>query len=321
MKKNSEKFIQGLKEENLSLVEQVEKSDLHSHAERGASKNYFEKLYKVKIPDPIIFKSITEMDEWYDTNISEYTKGFKGMVNKYISLFKTAQEQNIKVFSPAFCLSKLRYFDNNTGEYIKFIKTIQKQYAPDTEFYPELQLRREMNIEDAEKKFLEAAKYDFFKSIDLMGDEKIGTSKFKELYKEAHKLGWILKAHVGEFADVSYMYKAIDDLNLDAINHGLAAIQSDDLMKYLADSRTMVNICPTSNVLLSRVHSYKEHPIRSFVDSGILCSLNTDDLLIFNQTVSQEYLNLYNNGVLGAEELNQIRVDGLTKCLTKKRKI
>ncbi|MNN72075.1 adenosine deaminase [compost metagenome] len=40
-------------------------------------------------------------------------------------------------------------------------------------------------------------------------------------------------------------------------------------------------------------------------------TINTDDLLIFDQTVSQEYLNLYRSGLMTAEELNAIREEGL----------
>ena len=46
------------------------------------------------------------------------------------------------------------------------------------------------------------------------------------------------------------------------------------------------------------------------VDNDIICTLNTDDMIIFNQSVSDEFLNLYNNGVLGAEELYQIKENG-----------
>ena len=38
---------------------------------------------------------------------------------------------------------------------------------------------------------------------------------------------------------------------------------------------------------------------------------NTDDMLIFNQSDSQEYMNLFNCGLMTAEELNDIRITGL----------
>ena len=40
-------------------------------------------------------------------------------------------------------------------------------------------------------------------------------------------------------------------------------------------------------------------------------TINTDDLLLFNSTLSNEYLELYNNDVLNIEELNDIRIKSL----------
>lgn len=63
--------------------------------------------------------------------------------------------------------------------------------------------------------------------------------------------------------------------------------------------------------MLGRAKSYASHPIKKLYDYGIPITINTDDLLIFNQTVSQEYLNLFEAGLMTAEELNDIRETGL----------
>ena len=39
-------------------------------------------------------------------------------------------------------------------------------------------------------------------------------------------------------------------------------------MKFLADNRIRLNICPTSNVVLGRVESLAEHPIASSTTPG-----------------------------------------------------
>ena len=40
-------------------------------------------------------------------------------------------------------------------------------------------------------------------------------------------------------------------------------------------------------------------------------TINTDDLLIFDSSIENEYLLLYREGVLNAEQLNEIRLLGL----------
>ncbi len=40
-------------------------------------------------------------------------------------------------------------------------------------------------------------------------------------------------------------------------------------------------------------------------------TINSDDVLIFDSDVSKEYLKLFEAGCLNAEELDQIRLNGL----------
>ncbi len=44
---------------------------------------------------------------------------------------------------------------------------------------------------------------------------------------------------------------------------------------------------------------------------GIKVTVNTDDMLVLGQSVSDEFLNLFRAGLFSAEELNQIRLNGL----------
>ena len=94
-------------------------------------------------------------------------------------------------------------------------------------------------------------------------------------------------------------------------DHGIAAAQSPFVMKWLAENQIQLNICPTSNVMLNVAGDYQSHPIAELYRAGIPVTVNTDDLLIFNQSVSQEYQNLFVNGVLSGDELNDIRKQGL----------
>jgi adenosine deaminase len=82
-------------------------------------------------------------------------------------------------------------------------------------------------------------------------------------------------------------------------------------MNWLADHKIQLNICPTSNVMLNRVDNLKNHPIRTLFEYGVRVTINSDDILVFGQSVSKEYLDLYEAGVFSAEELNIIRKNGL----------
>jgi adenosine deaminase len=63
--------------------------------------------------------------------------------------------------------------------------------------------------------------------------------------------------------------------------------------------------------MLGRVESLTAHPIRKLFDAGIRVTVNTDDILVFGQSVSQEFLNLYRAACLDENELDQVRLNGL----------
>ena len=72
-----------------------------------------------------------------------------------------------------------------------------------------------------------------------------------------------------------------------------------------------LNLCPTSNVRLCRVKDLSSHPIRTFVEAGITTTINSDDITVFGQTVSEEFLNVYRANILSAQALDIIRRNGL----------
>lgn len=82
-------------------------------------------------------------------------------------------------------------------------------------------------------------------------------------------------------------------------------------MRFLEREKIQLNICPSSNVMLKVAKSYADHPIQILARNGVLVTINTEDLLIFNNSIEQEYINLYEAGTLTAQELEKIRLQGL----------
>ena len=61
----------------------------------------------------------------------------------------------------------------------------------------------------------------------------------------------------------------------------------------------------------------EHHPIAELYRKGVNVTINSDDVLIFDSDVSKEYLRLYQAGCLTAEELDEIRLNGLTPVQAK----
>ena len=78
-------------------------------------------------------------------------------------------------------------------------------------------------------------------------------------------------------------------------------------MWFLADQAVILNVCPTSNLLLGRVARLEDHPIRALYDAGVRVTINSDDALVFGVGVSEEFMALHRAGVFTPPELDQIR--------------
>jgi len=64
--------------------------------------------------------------------------------------------------------------------------------------------------------------------------------------------------------------------------------------------------------MLNRTVDYTFPQLRTLIDNGVKVAINTDDLLIFDSTISEEYLKLYKSGNFTARELDDIRLHGLS---------
>ena len=69
----------------------------------------------------------------------------------------------------------------------------------------------------------------------------------------------------------------------------MRAIEDPELVRRLADSPVCLDVCPTSNVLLSVVPDIDAHPLPALLDAGVRCSLNADDPLLFGPNLLEEY--------------------------------
>jgi adenosine deaminase len=50
-----------------------------------------------------------------------------------------------------------------------------------------------------------------------------------------------------------------------------------------------LDVCPTSNLLLSVVPDLESHPLQALLAAGVRCSINADDPLLFGPGLLEEY--------------------------------
>jgi adenosine deaminase len=196
---------------------------------------------------------------------------------------------------------------------VSTLQQVHREIAPEIIFRPELGLPRNQPSDLLFKSLEPFVDTGYFRSVDLYDDESAQPlENFTKIYRFAKSRGLKCKAHAGEFTDADFVKKSVEILELDIVQHGIAAADSVEVMKWLAKHAIQVNVCPASNIALKRTKSYKTHPIRILYDNGVKVTVNTDDILLFGKGNSEQYLQLYKSGLLKAEELDVIRLNGLS---------
>ena len=112
---------------------------------------------------------------------------------------------------------------------------------------------------------------------------------FVDAFRYAKDAGLLSTPHAGELDGPASVRGAIDVLDADRLQHGVRAIEDPALVEVLVERGTTLDVCPTSNLLLSVVPSLAEHPLPALLAAGVRCSINADDPLLFGPSCLQEY--------------------------------
>jgi adenosine deaminase len=136
---------------------------------------------------------------------------------------------------------------------------------------------------------LSCAKY--LVAVDLAGDEANWPGElFVEHFVKARDTGLRVTAHAGEITGSESIWQAIRDLGATRIGHGLSAAEDRALLDFMRENQIGIESNLTSNVQTSCVPDYASHPLRGFLEDGLLATINSDDPGISDIDLPHEYL-------------------------------
>jgi adenosine deaminase len=95
-------------------------------------------------------------------------------------------------------------------------------------------------------------------------------------------------AHAGESFGPDSIHQAIHKCGAHRIGHGTRLVESGDLLNYVNDHRIALEVCPSSNVQTRAAASWEKHPVDFYVDYGLRVTINTDNRLMSDTTVTKE---------------------------------
>lgn len=305
-------FYEGLIENDTAKLRRVPKSDIHNHSTKGCRRVWLEERLKCDFPkSPEKYDGLQGMQEWFTSFIKPYCSGREGIILRWEGAFAEARRNNIVRLAMNFGVSEIELV-GGMAAFEVIIEKYRLKYCPDIDFEPEITYVSFCDARQEADRIDQYISSGFFKSIDVCGGENVQPFEaYLPLYRKAENYHLTKKMHVGESGSAEDVRRAVEVLGLSEVHHGIKAAASDDVMRFLAENQIQLNVCPSSNVMLGYAADYKEHPIKILYENGVRVTINTDDLLIFDSSIENEYLLLYRAGALSANQLEEIRKKGL----------
>lgn len=138
-------------------------------------------------------------------------------------------------------------------------------------------------------------------AIDFAGFEAdfIDPMVQKEYFDLAREMGFHITLHCGEVRPaVPILKRIIEDITPERVAHGAVAIYDQEICSELHEKGIMLDLCPTSNIQAGLFPNYNQYPLEQLYRMGVPVSINTDDSILSNVSLSEEYMRIMNNSTL-----------------------
>lgn len=290
------------------------KADVHSHFHLGGSqKKILEKYPNASINFPSKYDGLAGMIDFIYGHLNKIMLTRSDVVNFMEISIESSIDDNVKLLEASVDVGLSRFFDDSIEQVIAEVKRIKEKYKSKIDFKPDIGINKDLPLDKVFSYSEACMNSGVFSGIDIYGKEaNQNLAPFQELFIISKKNNLKTKVHIGEFSDCKSIEETIELLEPDEIQHGINAVNSDKTMEMILERNIRLNICPQSNISLGTVKNIGGHPIRKLFDKGIKITVNTDDLILFNASVTDELYNLLEHEIFTFDEINTIRKNAFT---------
>lgn len=124
----------------------------------------------------------------------------------------------------------------------------------------------------------------------MAGEERHGRlAEFVRAFDIAREAGLGITVHAGELAGWESVADAVEHVRPSRIGHGVRAIENPDLVRRIAETGIVLEICPVSNIELKVFERFEDHPFPALRAAGCKVTLNSDDPPYFWTSLKREY--------------------------------
>jgi adenosine deaminase len=165
--------------------------------------------------------------------------------------------------------------------------------------------------------------------FDIAGEEAGHPPKAHlEAFQLCRRENFSITIHAGEAFGPRSIWQALQYCGAHRIGHGVRLIEdmaiTDGgaggeptvvklglLAAYIRDKRIPLELCPSSNVDTGAVPSLAEHPIRHFMEQRFRVTVNTDNRLMSDVTLSEEFRRLSQALALTLDDVERLTLNAM----------
>lgn len=320
------------------LIQELPKTDLHVHLDGSLRIETIIELAKggkIELPtiNPDDLKKIVVSGK-NSQNLSEYLQGFditllvmqdtKALYRIAYELAEDAATENIWYmevrFSPILHIRNGLQLTTIVDSVLEGLQDAEKKFNIKTGII--LCGMRNINPETSLNlaELAVAYKNKGVVGFDLAGQEENYPAKdHKDAFFIIRKNNINTTAHAGEAYGPESIHQAIHDCGAHRIGHGTRLYEDGDLLNYVNDHRIPLEICLTSNIQTGAANSFDSHPLRFYYDYGLRVTINTDNRLISNTTMTDELYLVAKYLNLNLDEIKSIIIDGFKSAFLPNR--
>jgi adenosine deaminase len=159
--------------------------------------------------------------------------------------------------------------------------------------------------------------------FDIAGAEAgYPPSRHLDAFQMVMRENFHITIHAGEAFGLPSIWEALQFCGAERLGHGVRIVddivadeggsaQLGRLASYVRDLRVPLEMCPTSNVHSGAAPSIAEHPIGLLADLRFRVTVNTDNRLMSDITVSEEFAKLVEAFDWGWEHIRWATINGM----------
>ncbi len=325
---------------SIKLMKQLPKVLLHDHLDGGLRPQTIIELARDQKYKKLPTEDAGQLAEWFfrganKGSLPEYLEGFEhtcGVMQTPEALERTAFEMMEDMhrdgvvyvetrFAPVFHTERGLHWEEAVMAVLKGLELGRKKY--NVEFGLIICAMRNMQLS------LEMAELAVdFRDRDVVGFDLAGEEggyppkKHVDAFHYIQRENFNITVHAGEGFGKESIWQAIQWCGAHRIGHATRLIEDitvhenkivklGPLAQYILDKRLPLEMCLSSNVHTGAAPSLEQHPFGLYYNAGFRVTLNTDDRLMSDTTLSKEYQIAADVFKLNLEDLEKITINAM----------